>query len=114
MVFISGFESLTLIQVRSMPIHKGDEIEVVRGSSKGREGKVLTVYRRKYVIHVDKLIRDKANGTQVNIGVHPSKVVIKNLKLDKDRKALLQRKSQIEDGKYDKITEGEVKMSGVD
>jgi len=30
-----------------------DEIQVVRGSNKGREGKVNSVYRLKYVIHVN-------------------------------------------------------------
>jgi large subunit ribosomal protein L26e len=29
-----------------------DEIMVVRGSNKGREGKVVSVYRLKYCIHV--------------------------------------------------------------
>ena len=33
-------------------------------------------------------------GATVNVGIHPSKVVITKLKLDKDRKALLERKSK--------------------
>ncbi|KAA1070941.1 60S ribosomal protein L26A [Puccinia graminis f. sp. tritici] len=80
--------------VRSMPIRKDDEVVVVRGAFKGREGKVLSVYRKKYVIHVDKVTRDKASGQTVQIGVHPSKVVISKLYLDKDRKAILARKDR--------------------
>ena len=34
-------------QVRSIPIRKDDEVTVVRGSNKGREGKVTSVYRLK-------------------------------------------------------------------
>ena len=30
----------------------------------------------------------------MNVGIHPSKVVVTKLKLDKDRKALLERKSK--------------------
>ena len=43
------------------------------------------VYRKKWVIHVDRVQRDKSNGASVPIGIHPSKVVVTNLKLDKDR-----------------------------
>merc|ERR1719217_1268114 len=46
--------------VRSMPVRKDDEVHVVRGFFKGREGKVLTVYRRKFCIHVERVTRDKA------------------------------------------------------
>ncbi len=33
-------------------------------------------------------------GQTVNVGIHPSKVVVTKLKLDKDRKALLDRKGK--------------------
>lgn len=49
-------------KVRSIPVRKDDEVQVVRGSFKGREGKVIQVYRRKWVIHIEKLTREKANG----------------------------------------------------
>lgn len=35
---------------------------VVRGTFKGREGKVTQVYRRKWVIHVERITREKVNG----------------------------------------------------
>merc|ERR1739845_74984 len=54
--------------VRSIPVRKDDEIEIVRGSFKGREGKITDVYRRKYIIHVEKITREKANGQTVKIG----------------------------------------------
>lgn len=49
-------------QVRSLPIRKGDEVMVVRGAYKNREGKVETCYRRKFVIHIERITREKANG----------------------------------------------------
>ena len=79
---------------------------------------MLTVYRRKFCIHVERVTRDKANGGTVNVGIHPSNVVITKLKLDKDRKSILERKAKGRDadkekgkGKYDKE---EVAMADVD
>ena len=80
--------------VRSVPIRKDDEVQVVRGTFKGRDGKVIQVYRRKWVIHIERITREKVNGSTVNVGIDPSKVVVTKLKLDKDRKALLERKAK--------------------
>ncbi|CAA0814358.1 60S ribosomal protein L26-1 [Striga hermonthica] len=80
--------------VRSMPVRKDDEVQVVRGTYKGREGKVVQVYRKKWVIHIERITREKVNGSTVNVGINPSKVVINKLRLDKDRKSLLERKAK--------------------
>lgn len=85
-------KSLTIpSQVRSIPIRKDDEVQIVRGINKGKEGKVTSVYRLKYVIHVDRVTREKVTGQSVPVGIHPSKVVITKLKLDKDRENILAR-----------------------
>ncbi|KZT68143.1 ribosomal protein L24 [Daedalea quercina L-15889] len=70
---------------RSLPIRKDDEVRIVRGKYKGREGKVTQ--------------RDKSNGATVPIGIHPSNVVITTIKLDKDRRAILDRKDRKKNGK---------------
>ncbi|CAI9288019.1 unnamed protein product [Lactuca saligna] len=41
-------ELRTKHNVRSVPVRKDDEVQVVRGTYKGREGKVVQVYRRKH------------------------------------------------------------------
>merc|ERR1711879_392859 len=74
--------------VRSMPILKDDEVKIVRRHFKG----------------------EKASGQTTHIGIHPSNVVITKLKLNKDRKALLEakratREAGVEKGK---IQEGDV------
>ncbi|EPS60628.1 hypothetical protein M569_14174 [Genlisea aurea] len=84
----------TKYNVRSMPVRKDDEVQLVRGTYKGREGKVVQVYRKKWVIHVERITREKVNGSTVNVGIHPSNVVITKLRLDKDRKSLLDRKAK--------------------
>ena len=76
-----------------MPVRKDDEVSVVRGTYKGREGKVIQCYRKKWVIHIERITREKASGATVQVGVDSSKCVITKLKLDKDRKALLERRS---------------------
>merc|ERR1712238_626457 len=84
----------TKYAVRSVPIRRDDEVMIVRGHYHDREGKVTQVYRKKWRIHVERVTRDKANGQTVPIGIHPSKCMITKLKLDKDRKALLERKNR--------------------
>lgn len=93
--------------VRSMPIRKDDEVTVVRGTYKGREGKVVEVYRKKWVIHIDRLVREKANGASVPVGLDPSKVMVTKLKMDSDRKSLIERK-RAGKGEKGKFTEEEV------
>lgn len=100
-------------KVRSVPIRKDDEVTVARGAFKDHEGKVTQVYRKKFVIHVERVTRDKANHSQVPAGIHPSNVIITRLKLDKDRKALLERKAR-DAGSKGKFTESDVAMQNID
>ena len=49
--------------------------QVVRGHYKGQQvGKVVQCYRAKYVIYIERIQREKANGASVYVGIHPSKV----------------------------------------
>merc|ERR1712087_850250 len=89
--------------VRSLPLRKDDEVEVMRGFFKGRSGRILSCYRRKFVVHVDRITREKANGATVHVGIHPSKVQIIKIKMHKDRKTILERKNRnkmTDKGKY--------------
>ncbi|CAO2608696.1 60S ribosomal protein L26 [Lemmus lemmus] len=75
-----------------MLIRKDDEVQVVRGHYKDQQiGKVVQVYGKKYVIYMGQVQREKANGTTVHVGIHPSTVGITRIKLDKDRKKILER-----------------------
>jgi len=46
------------------------------------------------VLHIDRIQREKANGASVFCGIHPSNVEITKLKLDKDRRRILERKAK--------------------
>ncbi|CAG0915892.1 unnamed protein product [Notodromas monacha] len=81
--------------IRSIPIRKDDEVQVVRGHHKGQQvGKVVQVYRKKFAIYIERIQREKANGASVFVPIHPSKVTIVKLKLDKDRKRIIDRKAK--------------------
>ena len=90
-------------QVRAIPIRKDDEVQIVRGKHKGREGKVTSVYRLKYVVHIERTAKEKSNGTSAPLGIAPSKVVITKLKIDKDRENILER---IKKGREEKAKRG--------
>jgi large subunit ribosomal protein L26e len=59
----------------------------LRGTRKGSKGKVIQVYRKKWVIHVDKVTKNKANGAPYQLPIHPSNVAIIKIKEAKDRLA---------------------------
>jgi large subunit ribosomal protein L24 len=82
--------------VKTLPVKKGDTVRVVRGDHLGFEGKVNRVDLKRYRIFLEGLTREKVDGTNIFVSVHPSKVMIKNLKLDdKWRKAIVERKKQL-------------------
>merc|ERR1712076_180353 len=81
--------------VRTMPIRKDDEVQVLRGHYKGQQvGKVVQCYRKKFVVYIERIQREKANGATVYVGIHPSKVSIVKLKMDKDRKLIIDRRAK--------------------
>ena len=50
------------------------------------------------MIHVERITRDKINGSAVQIGISPSNCVITKLSLDKSRKKILARKNRDTEG----------------
>jgi large subunit ribosomal protein L26e len=64
---------------------------VTRGSSKGQAGRITTVYRLKYIVHIERVAREKTNGQSVPIPISASNCVITKLHLDKDRENILAR-----------------------
>eukprot|EP00096_Caligus_rogercresseyi_P006927 TRINITY_DN239_c0_g1_i1.p1 TRINITY_DN239_c0_g1~~TRINITY_DN239_c0_g1_i1.p1 ORF type:complete len:145 (-),score=54.92 TRINITY_DN239_c0_g1_i1:188-622(-) len=81
--------------VKSMPVRKDDEVQVLRGHYKGQQiGKVVQCYRKKFCVYIERIQREKANGATVYVGIHPSKVAIVKLKMDKDRKKILDRRAK--------------------
>ena len=80
--------------VRAIPVRKGDTVKIMRGTYKGRSGKVQSCYRRRWCIYIEKLVKEKVNGQQAQLPIHPSNVQVTALRLDADRKAILARKQR--------------------
>jgi large subunit ribosomal protein L24 len=80
-------------KTRSMPIRKGDEVEVMRGEFKKKRGKVSRVDLKKYKVYIEGMTIKRTDGTERLIPFHPSNLKIINLNLDDKRRVkILERK----------------------
>jgi ribosomal protein uL24 len=86
-------------QVRSIAVRKDDEVLITRGNYKGREGRITSVYRKKWVVHVERVTKEKVNGASAPVGISPSNLSIIKLKLNSDREKILKRKEMSNKGK---------------
>ena len=80
-------------KIRSLPIKRGDEVKILKGKSKGKAGKVVQVYRKRNVIYVDKVNREKQNGQSVFLPIRPCHCVIEKLLINKDRTKTIERRA---------------------
>ncbi len=80
---------------RSLPIRRGDEVKILRGEFKGKVGKVSKVDLKKLKVYVEGVTRKRTVGTEVQVPIHPSNLMIINLELsDKRRLLILERSSK--------------------
>lgn len=74
---------------RSLPLRKGDEVLVVRGSFKKKKAKVSSVDLRNSVVYLEGIQRTKKEGSKVNIPFNPRSLQIESVYSD-DKKRLPQ------------------------
>ncbi len=72
---------------RNIEVRKGDEVKIMRGNFKGKQGKVGVVDIKRTRIQVDGIQRTKQGGEKLETWFHPSKVKIIILNAD-DKKRL--------------------------
>ena len=78
---------------RSMPVKKGDTVQIMRGDFSDHEGKVEKVDLKNYRVLVEGASVQKPDGNQVFHSVHPSKLKIVELDLEDDeRNDIIERK----------------------
>jgi len=96
--FLNANLSKTLRQKygkRSLPLRKGDEVLVMRGSFKKKKAKVVSVDLKRTRITLENIQRTKKDGTKVAVFFAPSSLQIQILSLeDKKRIAVLDRNSK--------------------
>jgi large subunit ribosomal protein L24 len=66
---------------RSIPIVKGDNVKVLRGSFRGHEDKIVRVNIHKQTVNIEGLTLVKADGTKIPKPIHPSNLLITKLNL---------------------------------
>ncbi len=77
---------------RNLPLRKGDEVLVMRGSFKNKKAKIVSVNLKKSLVTLENIQRTKKDGTKVNVYFHPSSLTAQSLNLeDKKRLASLAR-----------------------
>lgn len=65
--------------VRSLPIRKGDVVQITRGGFTGHVDKVSSVDRTRNLLHIEGVTIAKSDEKQVGRPIHPSNVMITKL-----------------------------------
>ncbi len=93
--FLSAHVSKTLrkeVNKRSLPVRKGDEVEIMRGEYRGKKGVVSSVSMKESKIFIDSIKRKKVSGQEVAVPVDPSNVQITKASMeDKMRRKITLR-----------------------
>ena len=76
---------------RSVPVHKGDKVLLMRGSRKGHTGKILEVDLSTLKVYIEGVTQRNAKGVEQLAPVDPSNLMILEGEFAKDRLAMIQR-----------------------
>ena len=83
--------------VRSLPIRKGDEVQIMVGQFKGHKGRVEKVSLAKMCAYVEGAALKRADDTESLYPIHPSNLKIVKLELgDKRRNQKIERMNKKE------------------
>jgi len=76
----------------AIPVRKGDEVLIMRGSFKGSKGKVEEVKRKTYKVFVEGIVYEKKNGSKVRLGLDASKLMITSLNTNDSKRFRSEKK----------------------
>ena len=78
---------------RALPLRKGDEVRVLRGSKRGLTGVIDMIDLRNARVTIDSMKVKKVDGSEVLKPISPSNLLVTKLSMDdKKRKAIIERK----------------------
>ncbi|MGB9728980.1 MAG: 50S ribosomal protein L24 [Thermoprotei archaeon] len=72
--------------IRSIRVRTGDSVIVIRGDSKGHEGKVARVDAERGFIYIEGLTMKDSRGRTILKPIHASKVIVTKLDLSDERR----------------------------
>jgi len=79
---------------RSFPIRKDDSVKIMRGSFKGKKGKIDSINLKKLRIMIAGIFKSKKDGSKVGVYFNPSNLQIQELNLeDAKRIKAIERKN---------------------
>ena len=85
--------------IRAFTLRKGDTVQIVRGSFKGKKGKIQKVNYIQRTVQVEGIVRKKVSGQEVLVPLKASNLVIEEMDLtDKKRIESLDRKGKSKKG----------------
>lgn len=88
---------------RNLPLRKGDEVLVMRGSFRKKKAKIISSDLKASRIILEGIQRSKKDGTKVNVYFHPSSLQIQSLNIeDKKRLASLNKNKPAKESKQNK------------
>lgn len=70
---------------RSIGIRTGDEVKVMKGEFKGKEGKIESIDRAKGKVIIRKIERKKPDGTKYKLPLHASNLKVISLSNKEER-----------------------------
>ncbi|MEK6919052.1 MAG: 50S ribosomal protein L24 [Nanoarchaeota archaeon] len=89
--------------IKTIPVRKGDEVRIMIGKFRGQIGKVKSVDTKKLRVTIDKMQRQKKDGTKIDVYFHPSNLQIKTLVMD-DKKRIKNKKETPKEAKTENKT----------
>ncbi len=82
---------------RSIRLRTGDKVRILRGTNKGKEGKIDEVNVKQAKVYVSGIEKTKKDGSKIRLPLKPSNLQIVELKIDdKKRKQKLLTKDKEE------------------
>lgn len=96
---------------RSIIVRKGDEIKIMRGKFKNKNGKITGIDVKNSKLKIDSVMIKKQDGSKVNVRIHPSNLQIIALNLDdkKRMKTMAKEKTEKTSKEPEKKTQEEKK-----
>jgi len=79
---------------RSVPVHKGDKVKLMRGQKKGHIGKITEVHLADLKVYMEGATRRNAKGIEKPYPIDPSNLLLLDGEFIKDRLAMIQRSAK--------------------
>jgi large subunit ribosomal protein L24 len=86
---------------RALPLRKGDEVLIMRGSFKKKKAKVSSINLPRLFVELEGITRTKKDGTKVSVKFRPSSLQLSELNLE-DKKRLKTLNKENKESKKEK------------